>query len=62
MDPEEVQDRVHARFQRFRTAIEAEGGTVDRFIGDAARLNRKTAIMRKACARAGVAAFDKRIA
>ncbi|KAF0241531.1 MAG: hypothetical protein FD180_4388 [Planctomycetota bacterium] len=35
MDPEEVQDLVDALFQRFRAAIESEGGTVDKFIGDA---------------------------
>ncbi|MEK7467042.1 MAG: adenylate/guanylate cyclase domain-containing protein [Planctomycetota bacterium] len=35
MDPEDVADTVDALFRRFRSAIEAEGGTIDKFIGDA---------------------------
>ena len=35
LDPEEVSDIVDALFRRFRTVIESEGGTVDKFIGDA---------------------------
>ncbi|MCC6739477.1 MAG: tetratricopeptide repeat protein [Planctomycetia bacterium] len=35
MDPEDVADTVDALFHRFRAAIEAVGGTVDKFIGDA---------------------------
>ncbi|MEK7466058.1 MAG: tetratricopeptide repeat protein [Planctomycetota bacterium] len=35
LDPEEVSDIVDALFRRFRTVIEREGGTVDKFIGDA---------------------------
>jgi class 3 adenylate cyclase/predicted ATPase len=35
MDPEDVRDTVDALFLRFRTAVEAQGGTVDKFIGDA---------------------------
>ena len=34
-DPEEVSDIVDALFRRFRALIEREGGTVDKFIGDA---------------------------
>ncbi|KAF0240746.1 MAG: putative adenylate, partial [Planctomycetota bacterium] len=35
MDPEDVQELIDALFKRFRTAIEREGGSVDKFIGDA---------------------------
>ncbi len=35
MDPEDVRDLVDALFARFRRVIEARGGTIDKFIGDA---------------------------
>ncbi len=35
MDPEDVRDLVDALFRRLRPVIESEGGTVDKFIGDA---------------------------
>ncbi|MCC6740521.1 MAG: adenylate/guanylate cyclase domain-containing protein, partial [Planctomycetia bacterium] len=35
MDPEDVRDLVDALFARFRREIEARGGTIDKFIGDA---------------------------
>ncbi|MEK7468425.1 MAG: adenylate/guanylate cyclase domain-containing protein [Planctomycetota bacterium] len=35
MDPEDVQELIDALFKRFRSAIEREGGAVDKFIGDA---------------------------
>ncbi|MBI2921631.1 MAG: AAA family ATPase [Planctomycetes bacterium] len=35
MDPEDVQELMDALFQTLRPAIEAHGGTVDKFIGDA---------------------------
>ncbi|MBI2921591.1 MAG: tetratricopeptide repeat protein [Planctomycetes bacterium] len=35
MDPEDVRDMVDALFRKFRVLIEAQGGTVDKFIGDA---------------------------
>ncbi|NUN49989.1 MAG: adenylate/guanylate cyclase domain-containing protein [Candidatus Brocadiae bacterium] len=35
MDPEDVRDVIDALFRRFRIAIEQEGGTIDKFIGDA---------------------------
>ncbi|MEK7468158.1 MAG: adenylate/guanylate cyclase domain-containing protein [Planctomycetota bacterium] len=35
LDPEDVSDIVDKLFLRFRTVIEAHGGTVDKFIGDA---------------------------
>ncbi|MBI3097935.1 MAG: adenylate/guanylate cyclase domain-containing protein [Planctomycetes bacterium] len=34
-DPEEVRELIEALFTRLRAAIEAQGGTVDKFIGDA---------------------------
>jgi class 3 adenylate cyclase/tetratricopeptide (TPR) repeat protein len=36
LDPEDVADTIDALFQRFRSIIESLGGTVDKFIGDAA--------------------------
>ncbi len=35
MDPEDVTDLIDSLFRRLRAAIEAQGGTVDKFIGDA---------------------------
>ncbi|MCC6739081.1 MAG: tetratricopeptide repeat protein [Planctomycetia bacterium] len=35
MDPEDVTDIIDSLFRRLRAAIEKEGGTVDKFIGDA---------------------------
>ena len=35
MDPEDVQDLINDLFLRLRVVIEANGGTVDKFIGDA---------------------------
>ncbi|MCE9582601.1 MAG: adenylate/guanylate cyclase domain-containing protein [Planctomycetes bacterium] len=35
LDPEEIADTVDALFNRFRPLIEREGGTIDKFIGDA---------------------------
>ncbi|MEK7466187.1 MAG: adenylate/guanylate cyclase domain-containing protein [Planctomycetota bacterium] len=35
LDPEELTDIVDGMFRRFRPLIEARGGTVDKFIGDA---------------------------
>ncbi|MBI2922410.1 MAG: adenylate/guanylate cyclase domain-containing protein [Planctomycetes bacterium] len=35
MDPEDVTDIIDALFKRFRARIEKEGGTIDKFIGDA---------------------------
>lgn len=35
MDPEDVTDLIDSLFRRLRAAIEGQGGTVDKFIGDA---------------------------
>jgi class 3 adenylate cyclase len=35
MDPEEVEELLHNLLIRFRKVVEGEGGTVDKFIGDA---------------------------